>query len=255
MSAAQPPAEILGRIHDALRATRGAAAAIAEVNRRLGVVRFAGVGKLVPAGQLNGPGVDLAGVSAKGYLVSFANRQGQPIEGVVPTGATFADTDKVLTVGDFNRDGHNDVITRSASTGDLLLRAGNGADGFAEPVLAGQGFGSVADLRAVGDVTGDGVPDLAGTPAGGSPQVYPGNGAGGFGVAYASKGPKDLARLVTSSKYDWVLPIGNLDGNGRRDVLARARKTGTLWLLPGIKGGFDKRHFVAAEFGGYDLAG
>ena len=217
--------------------------------------RFAGVRRLVPAGAMNGPAVDLVGVSRKGYLVTFANRQGVPIEGVVPTGATFADTDKVLTVGDFNRDGHNDVMTRSASTGDLLLRAGNGADGFAEPVLAGQGFGSVADLRAVGDVTGDGVSDLAGTPSGGSPQIYPGNGSGGFGVAYAAKGPKDLARLVTSTKYDWVLPIGNLDGNGPKDVLARARKTGTLWLLPGIKGGFDKRQLVAAGFGGYDLAG
>ncbi len=220
-----------------------------------GWTRFAGVRRLVPAGELNGPGVDLAGVNGKGRLVAFPNRQGRPIEGVQPTGVTFADTTQVLTVGDFNRDGHKDVITRSASTGDLLLRAGNGADGFAEPVLAGSGFGSVADLRAVGDVTGDGVPDLAGTPSGKSPHVFPGNGTGGFGTAYAAKGPKNLARLVASKKYDWVLPIGNLDGNGRRDVLVRARRTGTLWLLPGIKGGFDKRQYVASGFGGFDLAG
>ena len=53
---------------------------------------------------------------------------------------TFADTAQVLTVGDFNRDGHKDVITRSTSTGDLLLRAGNGADGFAERVGHSRGY-------------------------------------------------------------------------------------------------------------------
>ena len=217
--------------------------------------RFAGVRKLVSAGDLMGPAVDLVGVSRKGNLVVFPNRQGRPIEGVVPTGVTFSDSSQVLTVGDFNRDGHTDVLTRSASTGDLFLRAGNGADGFAEPVLAGQGFGSVADLRGVGDVTGDGIPDLAGTPSGSSAHIYPGNGSGGFGAGYAAKGPKNLARLVKTTKYDWVLPLGNLDGGGRKDVLVRARKTGTLWLLPGIKGGVDKRQYVASGFGGYDLAG
>ncbi|MGA9749635.1 MAG: FG-GAP-like repeat-containing protein [Nocardioides sp.] len=217
--------------------------------------RFAGVRHLVSGGEVNGPGVDLIGVNTKGYLVAFANRQGKPIEGIVPTGTTFEDTDLVLTVGDWNRDGNADVLTRSASTGDLWLRAGNGADGFAAPVLAGTGFGAVADLRAVGDRNGDGNPDLAGTPSGSSARIFPGNGAGGFGESYAAKGPKNLARSITSKRYDWRLPIGDVDGNGRKDVLVRERRTGTLWLLSGIKGGFDKRQYVAGGFGGFDLAG
>jgi anti-sigma regulatory factor (Ser/Thr protein kinase) len=40
------PADILRGIHEALRATRGAAVSIAEVDRRLGVVRFAGIGNV-----------------------------------------------------------------------------------------------------------------------------------------------------------------------------------------------------------------
>ncbi len=220
-----------------------------------GWTRFSGVRHLVSGGAIKSSGVDLLGVNAKGYLVSFANRQGRPLEAVVPAGTTFEDTNLVLTVGDWNRDGHTDVLTRSASTGDLMLRAGNGADGFAAPVLAGPGFGSVADLRAVGDINGDGAPDLAGKPAGGSARVYPGNGAGGFGASYVSKGPKNLARSVTSSRYDWRLPLGDIDGNKRKDLLVRERKSGTLWLLSGIKGGFDKPQFVAGGFAGYDLAG
>jgi hypothetical protein len=40
------PGDILRAIHDELRATRGAAVSIAEIDRRLGVVRFAGVGNV-----------------------------------------------------------------------------------------------------------------------------------------------------------------------------------------------------------------
>jgi hypothetical protein len=40
------PRDIMLAIHDELRATRGAALSIAEVDRRLGVVRFAGVGNV-----------------------------------------------------------------------------------------------------------------------------------------------------------------------------------------------------------------
>ncbi|HSA50575.1 MAG TPA: FG-GAP-like repeat-containing protein, partial [Yinghuangia sp.] len=224
-----------------------------------GFKMFAGFRFLSAGGSLAGGGSDLLARNAKGHLVVFKNRGGRGIEAVVPTGSVLSDSGLVMNVGDWNRDGHNDVMTRSASTGDLYLRTGNGADGFAAPVLAGTGFGTVADLRAVGDVTGDGVPDLTGTPAGGAATVYPGNGAAGFGAAVAARSagkvPPNLARSVDSGRYDWALPIGNVDGKARKDVLVRERSTGFLWLLPGIKGGFDTRRFVAAGFGGYDLAG
>jgi hypothetical protein len=217
--------------------------------------KFSAMRQLTPVGELNGPGVDLAAVNTKGYLVQFTNRQGRPLEAVVATGATFADSNLVLTVGDWNRDGNADVITRG-NDGNLYLRAGNGADGFAAPVLAADGFGSVNNLRAVGDVTGDGNPDLAGKPTGASARIYPGNGSTGFGSSYPAKGPKNLARAVASDKYDWALPLGDINGDKRKDVLVRARKTGVLWLLPGLKGGtFDQRQYVASGFKNFDLAG
>jgi hypothetical protein len=217
--------------------------------------KFAEMRQLMPAGELNGPGVDLVAVNPKGYLVQFANRQGRPLEAVVATGATFADTNLVLTVGDWNRDGNADVITRGTD-GNMYLRAGNGADGFGAPVLAGEGFGSIKSLRAVGDVTGDGNPDLAGKPAGASARIYPGNGSTGFGSSYPAKGPKNLARVVASDQYDWALPLGDINGDKRKDVLVRARKTGVLWLLPGLGDGtVDKRQYVASGFKNFDLAG
>jgi hypothetical protein len=44
--AGDPPAQILERMHAALRPTRGAAVAVAEVSTAAGVVRFAGVGNI-----------------------------------------------------------------------------------------------------------------------------------------------------------------------------------------------------------------
>jgi uncharacterized protein with LGFP repeats len=220
-----------------------------------GFSRFAGVDFLAPGGPLAGPGDDLVGRNAKGKLVTFANREGHNVEAVVPTGSVLSDTDVVLNVGDWNRDGFNDVITRAVSDGNLYLRPGNGADGFAAPVLAGTGFAGVAQLTPVGDITGDGYPDLTGTPAGAAPRIYPGNGSTGFLSSYPGSGPAKLARTGDTTRYDWWFPLGDVDGDRRADVLVRAKGSGKLWLLPGIKGGFDKRRFVAPGFGGYDLAG
>src|SRR4030095_9773650 len=43
------PAEIVHRIHDALRKTRGAAAGVAEIDQDSSLVRFCGVGNIIGA--------------------------------------------------------------------------------------------------------------------------------------------------------------------------------------------------------------
>ena len=47
------PGDCLGRIHDGLRATRGAAAAVARVDRSKGIIRYAGIGNIA-ASVMNG---------------------------------------------------------------------------------------------------------------------------------------------------------------------------------------------------------
>ena len=47
--AAEPPAEVLARVHGALTGTRGAAVAVAEVDPAAGTVRFAGIGNIAGA--------------------------------------------------------------------------------------------------------------------------------------------------------------------------------------------------------------
>jgi hypothetical protein len=240
---------------------------------------------------------DVVALRPNGRLVVLANRGGTGVEGISATGAGFTDTDLVLNAGDWNGDGHGDVLTRQASTGTMLLRAGDGNGGLAAPVVAGTGWTSVKLAAAVGDITGDGYPDLMGQPSGGAMRVYPGNGSTGFKtsfvahralsstdqvgvglwdadgspdsllkrsdgtlVVYAGNGPGGLTDTVKkvgtqAGKYDWMVGAGDVDGDGRADVLARQRTNGRLWLLPGTTTGLGQRRFVADGFAKYDLAG
>ena len=59
----------------------------------------------------------------------------------------------------------------AAPDGSLSLYAGNGAGQLPRPAALGSGFAGVG-LVPAGDVTGDGYPDLLGTPANGELMVY-----------------------------------------------------------------------------------
>ena len=59
----EAPAEIIERVHDALRSTRGAAVAVAQVDYSQQVVRFCGVGNIVAAIIRNGDARQLASLN------------------------------------------------------------------------------------------------------------------------------------------------------------------------------------------------
>jgi hypothetical protein len=267
--------------------------------RRLGPFSVLPGGDFLSAapGAAGGTLVDLVGRNRKGNLVLFANRGGTNIEGVDAAGLSLADTNLVLNVGDWNGDGHGDVMTRSASAGTMLLRAGDGRGGFAAPVVAGKGWGGVRLLTAVGDITGDGFPDLMGQPAKGAMRIYPGNGRTGFRPGYVARsklsatdqvgvglwsadgspdslfrrsdgslvvqrgnGPGGLTGSLSqvgtkSNRFDWLVGAGDVDGDGRADLLARVARNGRQVLLPGTATGFGPQRYVADGFDRYDLGG
>ncbi|MFC4784148.1 FG-GAP-like repeat-containing protein [Nocardioides sp. MAHUQ-72] len=213
----------------------------------------------------------------------------------IVTDASLRRADLVLNAGDWNRDGHGDIILRTRAHGNLKLRPGDGEGHFGKAVTIGTGFGDVGLLAAVGDMTGDGWPDLMGQPRGGAIRIYPGNGVDGLRASYVAHGSIDAGSQVavgrwnrdgapdslfrqgskltlfpgngpggltspTSlgldlSPYDWVVGVSDVGLTGHPDLIVRAKRTGYLWLIPGTAKGFSPRRFLGEGMGAYDLAG
>ena len=143
-------------------------------------------------------------------------------------------------------------------------------------------------------MTGDGKPDLLGQFKG-SLRVYPSDGGTGFRKGVESSaavqadrvvgvdtwggdrladavlrradgsltvtsllgtGSQDGRQLATGTgRYDWLVGLGDVDGQGRSDIVAREKASGDLWLLRGTKEGFPSRWRIGSGFDRYDLGG
>ncbi len=162
-------------------------------------------------------------------LVTLANNGGTAVGLPFPTGRTLAAADLVMVAGDWDDDGAADVITRSGTSGALYLYRGTGKGTLAAPVRMASGFADVRLLAAVGDLTGDGRPDLVGQPSSGSMRVYPSDGSTGFS---ASK----VTRSAVTSTVAQQLGIGRWDADPAPDTVLR-RSGGRLVLNRGTSAG------------------
>lgn len=210
----------------------------------------------------------------------------------VVTNLNLAGANLVLNAGDWNGDGRGDVLYRAAN-GTLYLTLGNGAGTFSGAYKVGN-FASYSLIAAVGDMTGDGLPDLMAQNSAGM-RVFPGNGTTGVRasylaysriagsaqipagtwdadrapdvlvrngsalVLYKGNGPGGLSspRVVSTglAGYNWVIGVGSLDVTGHSDLVVRDR-AGTLYSLRGrADGTLGKRRVLGYGFNGYDLAG
>ncbi|MEE6296079.1 FG-GAP repeat domain-containing protein [Georgenia wangjunii] len=169
-----------------------------------------------------------------------------PAASVTMPGRTVSWVSIVAHQDDLDGDGRNDVVAREAATSYLWLYPGNGTGGWHPRVRIGHGWGGMDVLDTVGDLDGDGRVDvLAREAATGYLWLYRGTGAGGL-----------AARVRVGhgwSSMSAVVGPGDLDGDGRVDVLAREAATGSLWLYPGNgSGGWLPRARVGTGWNGMD---
>jgi hypothetical protein len=266
-----------------------------KVGLRLGpVTRFAGATALA-AGDVGGSRVpDVVAVDGS-RVEAWVNPGGFDLGRPIDTHADLSASDKILVAGDWDRDGYGDVVTRQTRTGNLVLWRGDGRGHLTRSKVLARGFGSIGKLTAVGDMTGDGFPDLIGQPHKGVIRVYPGKGLAGLKKSYpvygtltsgtpigvgrwdADGAPDSLVRRGTKltllhgngpgglhapstlsvdlSGYDWTIGISDLQLTGHPDLIVRQKATGRLYALPGTDKGFKAPALLGGGFGGYDLAG
>jgi hypothetical protein len=255
---------------------------------------LAGLGRMSSGQLAGGASSEILGEDSAGRLVVIAGNGRRNLGGAVTTNLTLPGATQVLDVGDWDRNGTTDLITREASGDLLVLRPGLGNGKFGRGRSLGTGWARVRQLAAVGDVTGDGYPDLLGRISSTNPwTIFPGAGnnafkapvlapsslrtynqiGGGswpttgwvFGSADKSFVPLTRQSVPTalrtangeaSPTYDFYVGVGDANGDQVADLLAREKGTGVLWLLPGkTSGGFAPRVWVAAGFAGYQLLG
>ncbi|BCJ37437.1 hypothetical protein Athai_49400 [Actinocatenispora thailandica] len=163
-------------------------------------------------------------------------------------GTGFNAMDTITRYGDVNGDGRPDVITRQTSTGTLWLYPGTGS-GLGSRVTLATGFGGMREITATGDLNGDGHPDLlAVQSSNGYLYFYPGRGAAGFGPR-VSLGPGWNAMGDLAA-------IGDLNHDGRPDLIARLNSSGDLYFYPGTGIGFGPRVRIGTGWNGMrNLAG
>jgi len=175
-----------------------------------------------------------------------------------------------LAVGDWNADGHPDLIESDEPGGRLFVWLGQAGGAFTGPTVVSPGF--PLDAMASGDFDGDSKPDLIVSSNGGPApfHFFRGNGDGtftvgaGFGMEFTSWGVQaadldgdgvldvvgvtkdhDMVNLyhghgdgtfTQTASYNagsWAvrLAVGDLDGDGRPDVVAPLQVEGDLSTL------------------------
>ncbi|RRR96108.1 FG-GAP-like repeat-containing protein [Glycomyces terrestris] len=164
--------------------------------------------------------------ASDGALISYTGNGSGSFSNVYQVGTGWAGLTLVETAGDVDEDGFQDVIARSAD-GVLWLYRGTGdAGGLTGPVRIGSGWNSFDAIVSGHDFNGDGWTDLvARSAAAGTMHVYSGHGDGTFEHSLQFGVGWDALRDLTMA--------GDLDHDGRADLLGVRESDGCLYLYRG----------------------
>jgi outer membrane protein assembly factor BamB len=139
-------------------------------------------------------------------------------------------------VGDFNGDGMTDIITftrdNPLAVGDVYVALSEG-DHFGPNTFWNDWFAvSPDEMVVIGDFNGDGMDDLATWLGNSSRQVY-------VATSYGSgmNDSEEWAESVGEDPSD-VLTSGDVDGDGKDDLIMFSRTAGRVWVARSTGNGF-----------------
>lgn len=183
---------------------------------------------------------DLLAVTSAGSLRLYNGKGDGGEFNPYTTVATGFKNHQVITPGDFNKDGFQDIISVDESSGIMNLHSGTSTGKVKEPKKIGSGFRTIRDLTSVGDFDGDGNADLIGiTKSDGRMLLWRGNGRGGW-----------LPRKQIGSGFKnlKIASGGDFDGDGRPDIVSWNDSTGQVLLhRSNGKGGWLTRAVLAEK--------
>lgn len=171
-------------------------------------------------------GSDLLLYAPIGQSLSYMTMQGSTLYGFSPK--AYAANGSAVASGDFNADGHHDVVLWRAGQGHLVLWEG-GSDDFVETRLPTPSVGWI--VSGAGDVDGDGRSDLLLENEGFNAIAYwimDGAGVSRYSSAYAR--PSGYAMAAR----------GDFNGDGRLDIAWSRASDRSLLLWQGNGIGFEQ---------------
>ncbi|HEY3502003.1 MAG TPA: FG-GAP-like repeat-containing protein [Actinocatenispora sp.] len=180
------------------------------------------VSALVPFGDINNDGQgDLLARTGDGVLYAHLGIGQADFGGTstVRLGGGYNAYNTLLSVGDVDHDGHDDLLERD-TTGTMWFKGGTGNTALKARVQIATGWNTYTRLAAIGDINGDGRGDLIAVDHNNIVWRYYGAAGGTF--------PHRTQIATGWNTYNRIIGVGDLTGDGRPDLITRD-STGTIW--------------------------
>jgi len=161
------------------------------------------------------------------WWYSGSGNPASPFKARVKIGSGWQIYNTVVGVGDVTGDGKADLVARD-SAGKLWLYQGTGSTTapFKARVQIGTGWQIYNTIVGVGDLSGDGKPDLIGRDSSGKLWLYTGRGSAT--TPFAAR-----VQIGTGWQiYNTIIGTRDLNEDGKADLVGRD-SSGNLWLYQG----------------------